>query len=273
MPDQYPEIYTQFLVITLIIGLLVGFVILMTLLYQKRKIQQKREMELLKVEMEKEMLNTKVEIQENLQRDISMEIHDNVGQTLLLTNVNLTILAKQIQEDSILLQLTQESRELVQKALEDLTFLSRSMNPDRIVEIGALRAIEYELENLRRKKILNVILEMDEVITQKLEQKPDIQLLLFRVYQESIKNILKYANATLVEFKLLRKENGIEMSIKDDGIGFEQDHAVKKNGIGLRNMQKRVALFNGSFRIISEPRKGTVVLVYIPMEEPIKNQR
>jgi len=267
MPDRYPEIYTQFIAITLIIGFLIGFVVLLTLLYQKRKMQQKKELQLLKVEMEKEMLSTRVEIQENVQRKISMEIHDNVGQTLLLTNVNLTILVNQIGQDSAALQLLQESRELLKKSMEDLTFLSRSMNPDRIVEIGVFNAIIDELANLERKNILRNVFEIDETITQNMELKPEIQLLLFRVYQEAIKNILKYADATLVEFRLLRKENGVVMSLKDDGIGFDQQQDGIIHGIGISNMQKRVALFNGSFQVNSEPGKGTLVQVFIPADQ------
>jgi two-component system NarL family sensor kinase len=267
MPDRYTEIYTQFIAITLIIGFLIVFVVLLTLLYQKRKMQQKKELQLLKMEMDKEMLSTRVEIQENVQREISMEIHDNVGQTLLLTNVNLTILVNQIGKDPAVLQLVQECRELLKKSMEDLTFLSRSMNPDRIVEIGVFNAIVHELENLERKNIVNSAIEIDQSIIMDMELKPEIQLLLFRVYQEAIKNILKYADATLVKFELHRKENGIEMSIKDDGKGFDQQQDGIKHGIGFSNMQKRATFFNGSFQVTSEPGKGTLVQVFIPADQ------
>ncbi len=267
MPDRYTEIYTQFLAITLIIGFLVGFVVLITLLYQKRKKQQEKELELLKVTIEKEMLNTRMEIQETVQREISMEIHDNVGQTLLLTNINLTILINQIEQDTSTLQLIQESRELLKKSIEDLTYLSRSMNPDRIVEIGVFNAIAYELENLKRKNIVNITIEMDESFVQKMELKPEIQLLLFRIYQEAIKNILKYSAASQVDFRLIRKENGVEMSIMDNGIGFDQREEGIKHGIGFNNMKKRVAIFKGTFRIESEPGMGTFVRVTIPTDQ------
>jgi signal transduction histidine kinase len=267
MPDQYPEIYTQFLAISLIISFLIGFVVLLTFSYQKRKMQQKKELELLKVTMENEILSTRMEIQETVQRDISMEIHDNVGQTLLLTNVNLTILISQMVQDPSALQLVQESRELLQKSMEDLTYLSRSMNPDRIVEIGVFNAIVYELENLKRKNIVNSTLEIDESITIKLDLKPEIQLLLFRIYQEAIKNMLKYSGASEVDFKLIRTDNGVEMSIRDNGKGFDQSQEGLRHGIGLSNMKKRVSIFNGSFLIQSEPGMGTLVQVFIPVDQ------
>ncbi len=267
MPDQFPEIYTQFLAITLIVGFLIGFVVLLTFSYQKRKMQQKKELELLKVTMENEILSTRMEIQETVQRDISMEIHDNVGQTLLLANVNLTILINQIGQDASALQLIQESRELLQKSMEDLTYLSRSMNPDRIVEIGVFNAILYELENLARKNIVNSNLEIDESITLKMELKPEIQLLLFRIYQEAIKNMLKYSGASELYFKLISRDNGVEMSIKDNGKGFDQHEEGVKHGIGFNNMKKRVAFFDGTLLIQSEPGMGTIVQVFIPANQ------
>lgn len=268
MPNhQYPEIYTQILANILIVVLLIGLVILLTLLYQKRKIQQNREMELLKAEMEKELLTTRVEIQENIQRELSMEIHDNVGQTLLLANVNLTILMSQIKENIEAIQLIQESKELLKKSMEDITAVSRSMNPDRIVEIGVFNAIAYELDVLKRKNILSVIIEIDEAMASDWQLKPEIQLVLFRIYQEGIKNILKYASASLVEFTLIRTQHGVDMLLKDNGVGFDLGLSEKRDGIGLRNIQKRVAIFNGSFDIESAPGKGTSLRIFIPSIE------
>lgn len=268
MPNhQYPEIYTQILANILIVVLLIGLVILLTLLYQKRKIQQNREMELLKAEMEKELLTTRVEIQENIQRELSMEIHDNVGQTLLLANVNLTILMSQIKENIEAIQLIQESKELLKKSMEDITAVSRSMNPDRIVEIGVFNAIAYELDVLKRKNILSVIIEIDEAMASDWQLKPEIQLVLFRIYQEGIKNILKYASASLVEFTLIRTQHGVDMLLKDNGVGFDLGLSEKRDGIGLRNIQKRVAIFNGSFDIESAPGKGTTLRIFIPSIE------
>lgn len=267
MPDQFPEIYTQFLAITLIVGLLIGFVALLTLLYQKKKMQQRKEFEILRVEMENEILSTRVEIQENIQRDISMEIHDNVGQNLLLTNINLTILINQISQDHESFLLIKESKELLKKSMEDLTFLSRSMNPDRIVEIGVFNAIVYELENLKRKNIFDVILEIEEKVTLKMELKPEIQLLLFRIYQEAIKNTLKYAEASMFELKIFQNENSLVVSFKDNGVGYDQQKQEINHGIGVRNMEKRVAIFNGSFEIVSSPGRGTLVKICIPFDQ------
>jgi signal transduction histidine kinase len=196
-----------------------------------------------------------------------MEIHDNVGQTLLLANVNLTILMSQIKENIEAIQLIQESKELLKKSMEDITAVSRSMNPDRIVEIGVFNAIAYELDVLKRKNILSVIIEIDEAMASDWQLKPEIQLVLFRIYQEGIKNILKYASASLVEFTLIRTQHGVDMLLKDNGVGFDLGLSEKRDGIGLRNIQKRVAIFNGSFDIESAPGKGTTLRIFIPSIE------
>ncbi len=263
MQTQYPEVYTQLLANILIIGLLVGFIAFLTLLYQKRKIQQKKELELVKALAEKELLKTQLEIQEEIERNISMEMHDNVGQTLLLANVNMTIIQKQLLNQEDMMDLIKESKELIGKSIEDITTLSRSMNPDRIMKLGVFNAIASELENLKRKQLFNIHIHFDGSNEQKI--KPEIQMIIFRVYQEAIKNVIKYANATEINFETIKSENNIVVSIIDNGIGFDITKQQNLSGLGLISMQKRVATFGGNIEINTAIGKGTTVKMTIPM--------
>jgi two-component system NarL family sensor kinase len=261
MQTKYPEIYTQILANIIIIGLLVGFIAFLTLLYQKRKIQQKKELELVKALAEKDLLKSKLEIQEEIERNISMEIHDNVGQILLLANVNMTIIQKQLLDQFEIMDLIKESKELIGKSIEEITTLSRSMNPDRIIKLGVFYAIVSELENLKRKQLFNIQIHLD--ISKELKIKPEIQMIIFRVYQEAIKNVIKYANATEITFETIKSQNNITIIIKDNGSGFD-DTKQNYNGLGLLSMQKRVATFDGNVVIDSAIGKGTAVKMTIP---------
>lgn len=267
MSDRFPEIYTQFLANTLIVGFLIGFIVLLTLFYQKRKMQQKKELELLKAEIEKEFLTARLEIQESLQRDFSMEIHDNVGQSLLLANVNISILQNQLKDNSTAQNLLKESKELIIKSMEDITSLSRSMNPDRIVTMGVFKAISIELESLQQKQLFNIKNNYHEPDFEQLVIKPEVQLMIFRIYQELIKNIIKYANATTISLNITKADTGIKMTISDDGTGFEFNPTTTFNGIGLRSIQKRVAIFNGQIKIETALGRGTSIQVTIPSHE------
>lgn len=264
MQFKHPEIFTQFLANMLIIGILVGFIILLTLLYQKRKIQQKREVEQIKAEIEKEILTTRLEIQEDIQRLFSSEIHDNVGQSLLLVNVNFTILLKQLNADPNALSLIRESKDLLTQSMENLTSLSRSMNPDRIVEIGVFKAISEELLQLSNKKIFEVEINIPQLFQDAINLKPDLQLVIFRIYQEAVKNILKYAEATQIRFGIEESENQIIIYIIDNGKGFDMSNLSNFTGIGLRNMQKRLAIFDGNVIVHSVLNEGTSIQLTVP---------
>lgn len=264
MQFKHPEIFTQFLANMLIIGILVGFIILLTLLYQKRKIQQKREVEQIKAEIEKEILTTRLEIQEDIQRLFSSEIHDNVGQSLLLVNVNFTILLKQLNADPNALSLIRESKDLLTQSMENLTSLSRSMNPDRIVELGVLKAISEELIQLSNKKIFEVEIDIPQFFQDAINLKPDLQLVIFRIYQEAVKNILKYAEATRIRFGIEESENQIIIFIIDNGKGFDTTNLSSFTGIGLRNMQKRLAIFDGNVIVQSVLNEGTSIRLVVP---------
>ncbi len=262
MQNQFPEVYTQLLANMLIIGLLVGFIAFLSLLYQKRKQQQKKELELLKSNAEKELLNIKLEIQEEIERTISMEMHDNIGQTLLLANVNMSIAQKQLNTDPSIQVLIQETKELLMKSMEDITSLSRSMNPDRITGLGVFTAITTELENLQHKKLFDVNIMNEFTKEDQTMIKPEIQIILFRIYQEAIKNIIKYAQANTVTFEVIRVTDKVKMTIKDNGVGFDLDK-TNNNGLGLRSITSRVSMFSGECSINSAVGKGTSVQVII----------
>ena len=84
----------------------------------------------------------------------------------------------------------------------------------------------------------------------------EIQLNLYRILQEQLRNILKYANATLIEVDVLIHNNNLKMRISDNGIGFNVD--TVKGGIGLANMKRRAELFSGKFEIDSSPGNGCI---------------
>ena len=93
--------------------------------------------------------------------------------------------------------------------------------------------------------------------------KSDVQLAMYRILQEQFSNILKYANASLVDIKVHRYNGDIYMAVEDNGVGF--DTTTKKYGIGLENIKRRVQVFNGNFKINSSPGKGCRLDVQIPV--------
>ncbi|SJZ88432.1 sensor histidine kinase [Sediminibacterium ginsengisoli] len=267
MPNQYPEIYTQFLANIIIAISLIGFIITILLLYQKRKLLQEKEIQNLKSSFEKEMLRTQLEIQEDILKNISQEIHDNIGQIMLLANVNISLLQNMPMEAPAA-DLLKDTKDLVKKAIEDISQLSRGLHSERITEMGAFAAMQYELELFAQKKIFSITVENNLEYADAGILSANTHLLLFRMFQEIMSNIIKHASAKNVELRIVKMDDGIHIEISDNGKGFnfdtENSHQPAFNGIGLRSLQSRASLFNGRVSIKSVLQIGTTISIFIP---------
>jgi two-component system, NarL family, sensor kinase len=241
-------------------------IVLLVFIYQKKQIHYVREKEQLKTDFEKQILESKLEIQEQTFRNISQEIHDNIGQVLSL--VKLTVNTMQSAEPVVLQQKVQSCRELITKAIQDLRNLSKSLNTDYVSEMGLLRSVEYELEMLQHASSIKVELRI-EGEPYRLEQKKE--LIIFRIFQELLQNIIKHANATAVVVQFTFHSHFFYLQVADNGTGFQikqpdnNDGRSQPSGLGLRNMNHRARLITAEFTLDSSPGKGTTVNLKLPM--------
>lgn len=253
-----------FLVATLFLILLMGgFIITIIFLYRKRQISFARELEQMKLDYEKGLLSTQLEIQEQTLQHVSRDIHDNINLNLTLAKLNLNTL--QFKEEARAEEQLNGTILLLSKAIEDLTDISRTMNSDVIAERGLIAAVEQELEKLQRldhfQIRFGVVGEPQFLDTQK-------ELVMFRIIQEGFNNILKHSRARTVDLELRYLEGRrVEIGLRDDGVGFLPPPAQSGNGrrgTGLGNMQKRASLLNGTFTLTSQPGQGTSITITIP---------
>lgn len=267
MQGKFPEIYVQYIGVIFVTFLLIGFIITLLLVYQKRKLVQENELISIKSAFDMELLQTKIEIQENVLTNVSLEIHDNIGQIMLLANVNMSIVQQMPLPDGAI-ELIGETKRMLSKASEDISQLSRSLNADRIVQLGVFRSILTELEILKQKNlfIINIV---DGAGVSGVELSKEAQLLVFRMFQEIISNIIKHSKATKVTIQIESLVNGYSLKIADNGIGFQNSPAAdgisQSNGLGLRSLTERARLFNGSIGITSALQKGTHIDIFIPI--------
>ncbi len=230
---------------------------------REEKKQYQREKEELKNNFEKLMLQSKYEIQEQTLKNISQEIHDNIGQVLSLAKLNISKLKlyDKAQWDSSI----EDSSDLLNKAIVDLRDLSKSLNTDYILQKGLIRSLEYELELLR--KIAGI--QADLIIAgNEYKIEPQKELVIFRICQEAFNNIIKHANATFVSVKITYAKE-LLISIQDNGKGFNNETNIKSNGSngqGLMNLQRRSQLLGGSCEIHSN-NQGTEVRITLNKEE------
>lgn len=247
----------------IIMTALVVFIVLFIFLYQKRYYRHLREKEQLKVQFSQELLHAQLEIQEQTLKNIAQEIHDNIGQELSLAKLNLNTM--DINKQSELITKINTSKDLVSKAIQDLRDLSRSMNTDSIAAMGLPKAIGYELDMIRRSEVCHTSLAIHGNIVRLNEQK---ELILFRIVQESLHNIIKHAEAKNIDVSIIYSDLTLQLSIIDDGKGFEISDADKKDsdlGMGLHNMQNRAKLIGAEFMVSSRKNTGTQVRLVLPL--------
>ena len=230
------------IVIASALFLLLGFFMIMFVyLHKQKQIKNKIEKEQMQLYYNQELLKTQLEIQEQTLRNISQEIHDNVGQVLSLAKLNLNTM--DLSKTEQLKDKIDNTLEQVSKAINDLRDLSKSFNTDTIASIGLLRAVEYELEMIRKAGSLQPNFEVTGA-ARKIE--PQRELILFRIVQEVLNNIIKHAAATQINVTATYTEKQLELTIADNGKGFELSADAKNEsiatGLGIGNMNNRARL-------------------------------
>jgi two-component system NarL family sensor kinase len=239
-------------------------IILLVFIYQKKQHLYVREKEQLKVDFEKQILESKLEIQEQTFKYISQEIHDNIGQVLSLAK--LTINTMTANDPKILNEKIDSSRKLVGKAIEDLRNLSRNLNTDYITDLGLAISIENEIKILRNASKY----EIDVSTKGEAYRLPHQQeLIIFRIFQEVLQNIIKHSKASSIAITFYYDPSFFILEIADNGTGFDVSILNQNNksrvGIGVLNMRHRANLIAAELIINSDSKTGTVVKIKLPV--------
>lgn len=236
------------IITTLIIVVIVVFLIILFTVFQRRKNKLLQERNSIKKQFEREIAETQIEIREETLRNISWELHDNIGQLLTLAKIQL----QHASPDNM-----GGITETITKSLIEIRALSKSINPEFINNIKFTDALQLEIERFNRLNYINASLSIQGE-TKELNQKHGI--IIFRVLQEFFSNTIKHSKATDLSVVLEFRDNVLDIVAKDNGVGFEIEK-VSLNGIGLQNIKARIKLINAKATLKSEPKKGTTLTI------------
>ena len=255
------DIYFLVFAAIFLFGIFLFFIIAFFAYYRKKQRRNFLEKEELKTQFRNELLQSRLEIQELTFNNISQEIHDNVGQILSLAKVQINIMNESDQMDRDMLN---EVKENIGKAMNDLRDMARSLSSDRLGSLSIHAAVSCETERLNKT---GIILAEVQVEGQERDMDQQKKLILFRIIQESLQNIVKHAQATAVDIGFRYLPEWLQVTIRDNGRGFDVEAALRKNtGLGLSNIKTRMALAGGSSAISSIPNEGTTVIIRMPYE-------
>jgi signal transduction histidine kinase len=197
-----------------------------------------------------------IETQEKERSEIGKELHDNVNQVLTTTKLYLDL---SVSNPELKDELIQKSSKNIIYVINEIRQLSRSLMHPTLGDLGLIDSLNDLIENINLTRKLKVILDT-EISEHTLPES--IKITIFRIVQEVLNNALKHAKATLVNINMTTDNDELSLSIIDDGIGFEPQ-TVRK-GAGLKNIQNRVYLANGTVTLDSTPGKGCSIFINFP---------
>ncbi|NLR82511.1 sensor histidine kinase [Chitinophaga eiseniae] len=250
------------IVIIAIIAVLLFFGILfliMTWAYNNRRLQMEADKQQMKYDFDRQLLQSRLEIQEETFNHISQEIHDHVGQLLSLAKVQLSI----IEETGIFNHGSiREARSTVGMALTELRDIAKGLSTERVQSLSLTENIDQLVKRINRSGVLEVQLTYEESENGVRDNK---KLILFRMVQEVLQNVIKHANATQVQVECKCTTSQVLLSIHDNGTGFNVAETLKENrGLGLQHIMSRTAVMSGTVNITSRPECGTHITIIIP---------
>lgn len=210
--------------------------------------------------------------EERERRRIAGELHDRIGQTLAMAKIKLGALQESAGENPIV-ESIMEIRNFIEQAIQDTRSLTLELSPPVLHEFGFEAAVEWLTEQIYQQHHLPVKLENDGL------PKPvdgDVGVLLFKVVQELLFNIVKHAQAHEVLLSLKKEYDLLRIIVEDNGTGFDtkdiRSRIGPEGGFGLFSIRERIDHLEGEFDIHSSPGKGTRVTIKVPLKtQGIKN--
>lgn len=235
------------LVSVVVLLLLVTIIIVLFIVFVRRKNKLLEEQEEAKKHFDRELGESQIEIREETLRNISWELHDNIGQIMTLAKIQSQLAMHKP-------ELMAEVSETIGNGINELRALSKLINPEALKSLSLREAISLELERFNRMKFIEATLKV-EGGHQSIESNTEI--IIFRILQEFFSNTIKHSRATKLNVLLKYTDQALTISSKDNGVGFQNSNDF--SGIGLKNMKTRAQLINAEFKITSEKNKGTAL--------------
>lgn len=214
----------------------------------------------MKTAFEAEIIKTQLEVQEQTMQTIGADLHDNIGQLLSLTS--LTLKSIELDDPAKVQQKIDAAVDLTSRSIKEMRLLGKLLQGEHLIALGLPEAIRHEVDWLERSGQFQITYTTDDDLPQ---GNTDQNLIVFRILQEVLNNIIKHAQASRIDISLSTVDEQLRLVVSDNGIGFDINTLTDGQlGLGLHNIQKRAAIVGGRAEIESQPGSGTRIAIYIP---------
>jgi signal transduction histidine kinase len=252
------------IVIFSIIGLAIVLSLLGLSVYRRKQLEHKAKLDAELIRQQDLRSKAVIEAEEKERVRIARELHDGIGQQLSAAKLNVAALqAASKTEKPEEKMMIQNAVELIDESIKEVRAVSHSMMPSVLIKAGLVSAVREFINKISSTGNLKINLEITG-LTERLDNT--VETVLFRVLQELVNNIIKHAKASEVGIQFIRHENELTILVEDNGIGFDVSKLnTEDGGIGLKNIQSRIAYLNGEVIFDSYPGKGTTVTIELPL--------
>lgn len=155
---------------------------------------------------------------------------------------------------------------LIDKSIKDVRSIAIRLRPGVLDDLGLVDALEWLTADFENRSSITCVFEHENVPA----LNETVSTAAYRICQEALTNIARYAEATRVSVVLRAEKNRVSLSVRDDGKGFDTANLAESEGIGIAGMRERATLADGSLEVISEHGKGCHVLLKVPIEKESK---
>jgi signal transduction histidine kinase len=233
----------------------IGLMSIAAFVIRSRLVQLKRE------QLEREAFSRRlIESQEAERKRLAGELHDSLGQNLLIVKNWALVGLNSIAADNPAREHLTEISENASLAIEEVREISHNLRPRQLERLGLTSTIEEMMRHIRSSTDIEFITETDN-IDGLLSRESEINL--YRVLQECLNNILKHSAATTAWLSIKRTANGAQIICRDNGKGFDPETTSLSNGMGLIGMAERVRMLGGRYTMESAPGKGLTIYITI----------
>ncbi|MDP4242438.1 MAG: sensor histidine kinase [Bacteroidota bacterium] len=214
------------------------------------------------------------EVQEDERLRISREVHDELGQSLTAIKMDVALLRNSLPASQLgtgSANSTEDGRPSVQHRMDSMLSLvnstihsvqriSAELRPSLLDDLGLAAAIEWQARQFEDRSQVRTTLNIEEV---SLDRPRSIAI--FRIFQETLTNIARHANATTASVRLYHADGSLVLLVQDNGVGFDANEKTDSPSLGLMGMRERAQLDGGTLLLESEPGKGTRVQLTMPL--------
>lgn len=257
---QKARIEKQEIIIAAAIGVFLLSAVTIFILFKNYRYQQKQKLQEVIIKEQDQAAKSIIQAEEAERKKISQNLHDSVGQLLSGLKLNLQALDERIEtrEEA---NIFQNSMKLLEESIHEIRNVSHQLLPNNIVRLGLAHSLQSLVKKINQDK-LRIKFKTEGPID---IIGPDKQLMVYRILQESINNVIKHAHAEHMEILVQVTEDKLIASITDDGLGFDPAKAKTDAGIGLENINTRIRFLKGDMKIHSKAGRGTSLQFMIPL--------